>query len=95
MVRLYIGVSFEFSAAFEECRYTYTDSQGEFRTPDSNQDGYYDNGLTCDWTIITEQGKLIWLFILEFDVQTDDQCIYDNLKVCIPYSKNTFDLYGL
>ena len=78
---------FKFSASLEECRYTFTIRQGELRTPDSNQDGYYDNDLTCEWTISAEKGKIIWLFILEFDVQTDDQCKHDNLKVHVQFTK--------
>ena len=61
--------------------------EGEILTPDSNGDGYYDNGVTCDWTIVAEPNNIVWLFIQKFDLERDPRCRFDNFKVCLSFSK--------
>ena len=48
---------------------------------DFDGDGLYDNNLECTWTIITDQNNIVQLFIFEFDLEEDDWCRFDKLKV--------------
>ena len=58
-----------------------------FGSPDFNDDGYYENRLECDWTLIIEPGYVILLLIETFDVEIDPNCAYDSLKVSIIFQQ--------
>ena len=56
-------------------------SKGMINNVDYDGDGLYENNLECTWTIITEQNNIVQLFIFEFDLEEDDWCRFDKLKV--------------
>ena len=52
------------------------ESSGVFRSPDIDNDGYYDNNLNCSWTIVTETDRLVLLLpqVEQFDVEASSSC---------------------
>ena len=64
-----------------DCGRILRQSEGEIFTPDTDGDGYYDNDVTCDWTIVTDPNKIVWLFIQKFELEKDQRCRFDNFKV--------------
>ena len=56
------------------------------RSPDFDADGYYDNGIQCDWTVIVEPGYVIVLLVDMFNVETEPHCKYDSVKVSIGFA---------
>ena len=55
---------------------------GLIKSPDFDGDGLYENNLECSWTIKADIDKIVQLFILEFQLEKDYWCRFDNLKVC-------------
>ena len=70
-----------YSGGKDQCGSVLRTSEGEIETPDTDHDGSYDNDLNCNWTIETEQDKMIWLFVQKFDVEKEEQCRHDYMKV--------------
>ena len=60
-----------------------TDFDGQFSSPDIDNDGQYDINLHCHWTIEVEDGHMIQLTILDIDVEKDERCRYDFIKVVL------------
>ena len=54
---------------------------GLIKSPDFDGDGLYENNLECSWTIIADIDKIVQLFIIEFQLEKDYWCRFDNLKV--------------
>ena len=62
------------------------DSFGSLESLDSNNDGRFDKGQDCLWTLITTIDKLIEITILEYDIRSlrtyeDKMCINEFLEV--------------
>ena len=74
------------------CGSALTDLSGLLRSPDFDQDGYYDHNLDCNWTIVTEPGHVVLLLAQEeeFDIEASgwceysDQLVYTGSLKCIP-----------
>ena len=66
-----------------ECGVVLTDFVGQFSSPDIDNDGQYDINLHCYWTIEVEDGHMIQLTILDIDVEKDERCRYDFIKVVL------------
>ena len=56
---------------------------GRFRSVDVNKDGLYDPDLNCTWTLqgTKDRNFVIHLNVTEIDIQPDDACGKDFLKV--------------
>ena len=54
---------------------------GFIKSPDFDGDGVYENNLGCSWTIIADTTYIVQLFVLEFQLEKDYWCRFDNLKV--------------
>ena len=63
---------------------------GLIKSPDFDGDGLYENNLECSWTIKADIDKIVQLFILEFQLEKDYWCRFDNLKV--GYNQVTKDI---
>ena len=66
-----------------ECGGVLTDFVGQFSSPDNDNDGQYDINLHCHWTIEVEEGHMIQLTILDIDIEKDERCRYDFIKVVL------------
>ena len=53
----------------------------EFKSVDRDGDGIYDNNLNCTWTIIGKESDKVQLTITSMDIQVDEHCDHDFLKV--------------
>ena len=49
---------------------------------DKDADGFYENNLNCEWIIIAPEGHVIQLDIVAIDIEYEENCEYDFLKVC-------------
>ena len=65
----------------DDCGKVLTHPEGEIFTPDNDGDGYYDNEITCDWTIVTDKENIVWLFIQKLDIEKERKCRFDMLQV--------------
>ena len=58
--------------------------EGNFRSVDADNDGFYEPNQNCTWTLTTMgYRRFIELNISAIDIQPDDSCRYDFLKACI------------
>ena len=71
------------SGLAEECGRSLVNSTGYIESPDSDNDGQYDHSVDCRWTIVGAENDTIELKMLKFDLEQDDMCSYDYLKVSI------------
>ena len=75
--RKYLGV-FSFSVR-NNCSTTLnaTKTQNMISSPDSNDDGLYDNNVNCSWSIVALEGMSVELQITVKDIE----CEFDHLEV--------------
>ena len=64
-----------------ECGEMLTTSTGQFSSPDIDNDGKYDYNVHCRWPIQVEDNHMIQLNILNIDIEEDQRCRYDFIKV--------------
>ena len=65
------------------CGEVLNDSSGTLRSPDSDNDGLYDHNVDCQWIIVVHQDTRVELKILSMDIEQDETCGYDFLRVNI------------
>ena len=65
----------------QECDFLLRNSTGVITSLDVDNDGLYENGLHCMWAIFASENKVIELVILEMDIEFEDSCTFDYLKV--------------
>ena len=69
------------------CGHILTDNSGIIRSPDLDEDGYYDDMVECSWIIVAADNQLIELQVLavslehNFDNDNNIICPYDYVKV--------------
>ena len=75
----------EFEVSYSKhCAVIYRDAQMlEFDSVDRNDDTLYGNGLSCTWKIVGYMSETITLTIQSMDIQFDEQCERDYLKVFV------------
>lgn len=64
---------------FIECGGTFTALSGFIASP--NYPKNYENNLLCDYKIRLPEGKTIALSFLKFDLEPDNACRYDSVKI--------------
>ena len=70
-----------FTGSTHQCGTHLSSTHGQFGSFDSDSDGYYDNFLSCKWTLMTVPGYILQLFLEDFAVEYDEWCRYDYLMV--------------
>ena len=68
-----------------------TDSEGELRSLDSDDNGYYDNRTDCLWTLTAPEGQHILFQIISMDIEDEYACAFDFLEV-YPKTNGTYFL---
>ena len=64
------------------CGNNETEWFGTIRSPDWNKDGLYDPMVDCFWTIVADDtDEIIELNIFAMDIELDEYCDYDYVKV--------------
>ena len=69
------------------CGQILTDNFGSIRSPDLDEDGYYDDMVECSWIIVAADNQMIELQFLavslEYSIDNDNNiiCPYDYVKV--------------
>ena len=75
-------MSLSFLAPSQPCGGLLTEPTGLMKSPDLDQDGYYDNWVECFWTIRLDWRKIIELTIVSLKLEFDfDGCLTDYLEV--------------
>ena len=59
----------KFLAYANSCGGTLTNTSGQIQSPDEDNDGAFDQGLECEWTLLFEN-TLIELRIMRLDLRT-------------------------
>ena len=59
----------------------YENNIGRLRSVDADKDGFYEPNLNCTWTLRRGRYGLLHLNVTEIDIQPDDACGKDFLKV--------------
>ena len=67
----------------EFCGKTLSQPSGFIFSPDWDNDGLYDLLVDCSWTITAEADERIELEILSIDIEVDETCDYDYIKVTL------------
>ena len=75
-----------FNATYtEQCRVVYKSESLQtlhtFSSVDSDNDGLYDPNLNCTWVLIGKNLEIIHLFITDMEIEQDENCALDYLKV--------------
>ena len=65
----------------EDVIYNSSTSYRMISSPDYHSYRLYDNNLECTWTIVAESTKVVQLYIFEFELEKDQWCRFDKLKV--------------
>ena len=69
------------------CGHILTDNSGVIRSPDLDEDGYYEDMVECSWIIVAADNQMIEVqflaVLLEHDFDNDNNiiCPYDYVKV--------------
>ena len=71
-----------FPESFEVCGEKIQESSGVIVSPDSNDDGLYDNNVNCHWTITVADDHVIRYTFTYFEVEYSEDCDKDVLWVC-------------
>ena len=68
-----------------DCGELLTDQSGVFHSPDNDNNGVYENGQDCLWTLTALEGQVIYLKFIKFDLEDGENniCAYDFVEVCI------------
>ena len=64
-----------------DCGTIFTDSFGQFKPGDLDGDTQYDNNLDCLWIILASENKTTYVELYNFDIEREEQCSFDYLKV--------------
>ena len=62
-----------------ECSFSLSSTEGEILSP--NYPNYYEKNKDCFWRISTTQGKNIELNVVDMDVEFEESCKYDYIKI--------------
>ena len=73
------------SAYTNSCGGTLTKSSGQIQSPDEDNDGVFDYGVECEWTLLFEN-TLIELHILRLDLRTPS---YENCDIYLQGDLNS------
>ena len=65
----------------KSCGSVLTETTGWLASPDSDNDGLYDNNEDCWWFIIADFYQAITINITDIDIEDNVVCGYDYLKV--------------
>ena len=70
-----------------ECGGYLNSIQGDISLRDVDQDGRYDNYVSCNWSVMAAKGHVILFKIFSMDIEPSANCQYDYLKVSRAYFK--------
>ena len=83
-------MSLYFCLALEpRCLITYQTARGSIFSPDLDFDGFYDPMIECVYRIWAELDHQVELQFLDIDIEDDDNCLKDYIKVRVENCKTT------